>query len=102
MISVKVTYTVKPSFVAGNRENIDQFIKDFKNMGSNDFRYTVYLLKDGKTFVHHSIYKDEQIQKVLLDTASFKSFQQKRDESGLEGEPKIEVLQMIASSHELL
>jgi hypothetical protein len=101
MISVKVTYTVKQGFVATNKQNIQQFMNDFKTLG-NDFRYTVFAAADGKTFIHLSQYKDEAIQKQLLETPSFKSFQQQRDESGLEMAPQIEVLTLVEASHDIL
>jgi hypothetical protein len=102
MISVKVTYTVKPEFVQKNKENINVFMADFKKLDNNEFRYTVYLSGDGKTFVHLSHYNNESIQKQLLDVPSFKVFQQQRDESGLEGVPNIEILQLVATSGEII
>jgi hypothetical protein len=100
MITVKVTYTVKEAFAAKNKANIELFLNDFKTLG-DDFRYTVLAGADGKTFVHLSQYKNEVIQKQLLDVPSFKSFQQQRDESGLEVQPQIEFLTLVGGSHEL-
>lgn len=100
MITVKVTYTVKDAFAQQNKQNIDKFIKDFKALG-DDFRYTVLIQKDRKTFVHLSQYKNEAIQKKLLEVPSFKSFQQYRDESGLESEPRIEVFDLLTASHDV-
>src|SRR5687767_14956844 len=99
MISVKVTYTVKSGFAIKNQENIHQFMNDFKTL-SNDFRYTVFTSVDGKTFIHLSQYKNEDIQKKLLEVPSFKSFQQQRDDSGLEVAPQIEVLTLVDASHD--
>ena len=76
MIVVKVTYTVNADFVHKNQENINEFIKNFKNIKSNDFRYIVYKGDDKKTFTHISMYQNEAIQKELLAVQSFKSFQQ--------------------------
>lgn len=101
MIIVKVTYTVKPYFVQRNQENINLFMVDFKKLNTDDFRYVSYLCGDGKTFVHLSHYKNEEIQKHLLQVPSFLSFQKLRDESGLEGSPQIEVMQLVASSQDL-
>jgi hypothetical protein len=100
MISVKVTYTVRPDFAATNKQNIQQFMNDFKTLG-NDFRYTVLTSADGKTFIHLSQYKNEVIQKKLLETPSFLSFQQQRDDSGLEMAPQIEVLTLVDASHNI-
>jgi quinol monooxygenase YgiN len=100
MIIVKVTYTVKPDFVQKNQENINLFMVDFKKLNTNDFQYVSYLCGDGKTFVHLSHYKNEEIQKQLLQVPSFLDFQKQRDASGLLGKPEIEVLELVASSRE--
>lgn len=101
MIIVKVTYTVQLDFVQKNQENINLFMVDFKKMNTDDFRYVSYLCGDGKTFVHLSHYKNEEIQKHLLQVPSFLSFQKHRDDSGLEILPQIEVMQLVASSQDL-
>ena len=92
MITVKVTYTIKPSFVKQNLENIRRFMNDFKQL--EGFQYAVYTSADGNTFTHISHHKDEVIQKGVLALPSFLAFQQQRDASGLIGEPQIEVLQL--------
>ena len=102
MIIVKVTYTVKAEFVQENQENIKIFMNDFKNLNSNEFRYNAYLCNDGKTFVHLSHYQNEMIQSTLLEVPSFKSFQEQRDASGLEGSPEIVVMEPVAFSHEIV
>lgn len=99
MIVVKVTYTVKPDFADKNRENIALFLEDFGQLNGEDFRYNVYESEDGKTFMHLSHYRNEAIQKELLNVSSFKSFQKLRDESGLEIEPKIEVMNLVGAAH---
>ncbi|MGM8363804.1 hypothetical protein ACSV4D_17970 [Flavobacterium sp. ARAG 55.4] len=101
MIIVKVTYTVKPEFVQKNQENINLFMVDFKKINTNEFRYVSYICGDGKTFVHLSHYKNEDIQKRLLQVPSFLSFQKQRDDSGLEYLPEIEVMEVVASSHDI-
>lgn len=102
MIVVNVSYTVKPEFVQKNQENINAFMADFKKMNKNDFRYQVYLKEDGRTFVHFSHFKDEEIQKKILSVPSFKSFQQERDESGLDGSHKLEVFKVVDTSAAIL
>jgi hypothetical protein len=101
MIIVKVTYTVKPEFVLKNQENITAFLKEFKNMDSNQFRYTIYLGEDKKTFTHISMYQNKEIQTKLLAVESFKSFQQQRNNSGLEVGEKIEMMELAGSSYEI-
>jgi quinol monooxygenase YgiN len=100
MIIVQVTYTVKPAFVQANLENIRRFLADFAQLESNDFRYSVFR-KNSNTFVHLSQYQNAEIQQRLLATPSFTDFQQQRDESGLVGEPVIDLLDPIGFSHEV-
>ena len=98
MITVKVTYTVKPEFVEKNKQNISLFMNDFKKWDSSDFRYSVYLEADGLTFLHFSTYRNEEIQKEILNVESFKTFQKERDESGLNNTHQAEILDFIDSS----
>ena len=101
MIVVKVTYTVNADFVHKNQENINEFIKNFKNIKSNDFRYIVYKGGDKKTFTHISMYQNEAIQKELLAVQSFKSFQQQRNNSGLEIPENIEMIELAGASYDI-
>lgn len=102
MITVKVTYTVKPEFVEANKRNISKFLDDFKKMNPSDFRYNIYLQDDERTFLHFSTYKNEEIQKQVLNVPSFISFQKERDESGLDDTHKVEILSYIGSSFDIL
>ena len=101
MIVVKVTYTVKDDFVKKNQENINEFLKDFKKIKSNHFRYIVYIADDKKTFIHIAMYQDEAIQRELLAVQSFKSFQEQRNKSGLEKSELIEVMELAGASYEI-
>jgi quinol monooxygenase YgiN len=101
MISVIVTYQVKPEFVEQNKKNIQAFLQDFEQLDASKFKYTVFLKEDGVSFVHYSQYSDEEMQNRLLNTPSFKAFQQMRDDSGLNNSHKVEVLQFIGSKGNL-
>lgn len=98
MISVKVSYTVKPAFVEQNKQNISTFLSDFKKMVNSNFLYNVYLEADGLTFLHISMYENEDAQKEVLQIPSFLQFQKERDESGLNDSHKLETLTFIGSS----
>jgi quinol monooxygenase YgiN len=98
MITVKVTYTVKAAFKNENLANINTFMEDFRKLP--DFQYNVYTT--GNTFIHLSHYKNKEIQTTVLNTPSFKTFQQQRDDSGLEIAPQIEVLELAASAKGIL
>jgi hypothetical protein len=102
MITVKVSYIVKPEFVEENKENISKFLSDFKKLNPSEFRYNIYLKEDGVTFVHFSVYKNEEIQKQILNIPSFKFFQEQRDKSGLDNTHKVEILNHVGFSFELL
>ncbi|MGE8431924.1 MULTISPECIES: hypothetical protein [Chryseobacterium] len=95
MINVIVSYTVNPEFVPTNKANIQTFLDDFKNLDQSTFEYKVYLKEDGVTFVHYSNYRNEEVQHEVLNVPSFKEFQRLRDESGLNGSHKVEILQPI-------
>lgn len=98
MISVKVSYTVKPEFVEQNKHNINIFLTDFKQLKQLKFLYNVYLQDDGLTFLHISMYENEEVQQAILSTPSFLTFQQQRDESGLSVSPSVEKLSLFGSS----
>ncbi|NML70445.1 hypothetical protein HHL23_11610 [Chryseobacterium sp. RP-3-3] len=95
MINVIVTYTVQPEYISENKTHIQKFLDDFKNLDQETFEYKVYVKEDGVTFVHYSNYINEEVQHEVLNVPSFKEFQRLRDESGLNGTQKVEILQSI-------
>ena len=99
MKTIKVTYTVKSGFAQKNQENIQVFMRELEKINNPDIRYIAYLGEDGKTFTHVATYQSDEAQKLLLELGSFKTFQQQRDESGLEVLPKIEAIKAVASSY---
>ncbi|RZL45355.1 MAG: hypothetical protein EOP00_17615 [Pedobacter sp.] len=102
MISVKVSYTVKPDFVKQNKQNINAFLSDFKKLSTANFLYNVYLKEDGLTFLHVSMYENEEVQNIVLQVQSFLDFQKERDESGLNDSLKLEYIELIGSSLSLI
>ncbi|MFD0941365.1 hypothetical protein [Pedobacter boryungensis] len=102
MVSVKVSYTVKQEFLAQNKQNINVFLADFKKLVDKNFLYNVYLEEDGLTFLHISMYENEEVQHQILNVPSFLQFQKERDDSGLENTPKVEILTSIGSSLRIL
>lgn len=102
MITVKVMYTVNSGYVAQNLSNINRFLDDFKQMDASRFRYQVYQLEDGVSFLHFSMYQDEKIQQEVLQVPSFKAFQQQRDESGLNDSHRVEILNLVGASFDPL
>ncbi|RZK55578.1 MAG: hypothetical protein EOO91_13840 [Pedobacter sp.] len=102
MISVKVSYTVNPEFAAQNKQNINSFLNDFKQLKHLKFLYNVYAQDDGVTFLHLSMYENEEVQQTILAIPSFLKFQLERNESGLTVEPKIEMISLVGSSLSLV
>lgn len=102
MISVQVSYTIKPTFFEQNKTLVNQFLADFKQLSHLNFLYNVYVKEDGLTFLHVSMYENEDVQTQVLNTPAFLQFQQQRDQEGLAGEVKIEVLNLVGSSLSLL
>lgn len=98
MIVVKVTYTVKDSFIEQNKQHINTFLQDFRQLGA-DFTYTVY--SQGGTFTHLSHFKNADIQAAVLAVPSFKAFQAARDASGLTRAHQLEVLELEGSTAEI-
>lgn len=101
MITVTVSYTVKPEYAAQNKQNIERFLEDFKQLNTLTFRYHAYQLEDGVSFRHLAQFPDEATQKQVLSTPSFKDFQQQRDASGVGDSQRIEKLQLIGASSDI-
>jgi quinol monooxygenase YgiN len=99
MKTVIVTYRVKPGFVAQNKQNIQQFLEDFKTL-KGGFVCEVFTKADGNTFVHFSSYKNDAVQNEVLNVPSFREFQRLRDESGLDGSHNVEILTYVGSTAE--
>lgn len=99
MKTVIVTYRVNPGFVAQNKQNIQQFLEDFKTL-KGGFVYEVFTKADGNTFVHFSSYKNDAVQNEVLNVPSFREFQRLRDESGLDGSHNVEILTYVGSTAE--
>ena len=98
---VRVTYTVKPSFVEKNSENIKAVMNELRRLNRPGINYFTCLSADGKTFIHTAFHQSEEDQKALNDLEVFKQFQQELKASGLEVPPQQEVLTLIASSRDM-
>ncbi|SMD37709.1 hypothetical protein SAMN04488029_3422 [Reichenbachiella faecimaris] len=101
MKTVKVTYKVSSNFAVQNMDNIKAFIEDIKKMNDPAIRYVSYLGSDKQTFTHIASFENDEAQKRFLSLPSFKSFQVKRDESGLEIGQDIDELSLVAATYKL-
>lgn len=97
---VKTQYTVKEEFVAANKANIKSLTDFIRSLGRHDYKYTVYLLKDGKTFVHLAQYETSTAQEEFLNLSAFKYFQRERDPN-LESPPVSEEMSLVSSTFDI-
>lgn len=74
MKAVRVTYKVKPEYVETNKVNIVKVMQDLREINAEGVKYSSYLLEDGQSFMHFTIFKDEDSQKILNELDSFKNF----------------------------
>jgi hypothetical protein len=98
MKAINVTYSVKSEFAAQNQQNVRAFIDDLAKINNPSLRYMAFLAKDGTTFNHMALYENDAAQKTLFELPSFQFFQKQRDKHGIEAEPKIEEIDLIAAS----
>jgi len=98
MKTVRVQYTTKASFAATNQQNIAAVVAELKTLNHPGIKYGAWLLPDGKTFMHFDQFDSEQSHLVLQELASFKKFADELWASGLEVEPKLELLTLAAST----
>ena len=98
---IRVTYTVKPQYVAQNKANIEQVMKDLKAKNNPNTKYASYLEEDGVTFMHFAQYPDEETAKILNDIPSFAKFRKELKESGPVSPPRAMDLSLVASAFDL-
>jgi quinol monooxygenase YgiN len=95
---VRVIYTTTAEFAARNMENIRQVTKEVRNLNYPGIKYSCFLMADGKTFMHFDQFENEAAHQVLTDLQSFKKFAEELEASGLESEPKLELLSFVSST----
>jgi len=95
---VRVQYTTKPEFAAINQANITGIVAELKQLSHPGIKYTCWLLPDGKTFMHFDQLENEEAHQVLQSLTSFKKFADELWASGLEAEPVLELLNLVAST----
>src|ERR1043165_721122 len=89
-----VQYTVRSDFVAENRANIASVRQELCALGNSGVRYAVYLLGDGKTFMHLVHQNSAEAEQLPTSLSAFKHFQTRLKEN-LEVPPKIETLTLV-------
>jgi hypothetical protein len=74
MIITRHRYTVKPEYVAQNRQNLGEFIAALTAASVPGLSYRVFLEEDGQTFLHLVTSQDDP-SAVITGLPSFKKFQ---------------------------
>ncbi|HTE00063.1 MAG TPA: hypothetical protein VK668_12295 [Mucilaginibacter sp.] len=95
---LRVHYTTTAEFAPRNKENIAGIVNELKKINHPGIQYSTYLLPDGKTFMHFDHFENEAAHQVLTELESFKKFDEELWASGLEIEPKLELLSIVAST----
>jgi hypothetical protein len=97
---VRVIYTSRPEYVETNKQNITNITKELLELNHPGIKYSTYLLPDGKTFMHFDQFETEEAHDLLTSLESFKKFAAELEASGLEVEPKLELLSLIAATED--
>ena len=74
MIITRHRYTVRPEYVAQNRQNLDEFVAALTAASVPGLSYRVFLEEDGQTFLHLVTSQDHP-SAVVTGLPSFKKFQ---------------------------
>jgi hypothetical protein len=97
---VRVNYTTTAEFAPINQANIAGIVKELKELNHPGIKYGAWLLPDGKSFMHFDQLQNEEAHQVLTSLESFKKFDAELWASGLEVEPTLELLTLVASTEE--
>jgi quinol monooxygenase YgiN len=95
---VRVIYTTTAEYAATNMENIRAVTNEVRKLNHPGIKYSTYLMEDRKTFMHFDQFENEAAHQVLTDLKSFKKFAEELEASGLESEPKLELLSLVSST----
>ena len=98
---VRVQYTAKESYVEKNRENITRVMDELRNLNNPGIKYSVYLMNDGRSFMHLAIFENDEGQKTLNSLESFKQFGAELKANGLDTPPVAENPALVGSSFDI-
>jgi len=93
---VRVQYTTTAEFAPANQANITAIVQELKELNHPGINYSCWLLPDGKTFMHFDQFETEEDHQLLQSLKSFGKFGDELWASGLEVEPKLELLSLVA------
>ena len=95
---IRVQYTTTAQYAPINQQNIAGIVAELKGLNHPGIKYGAWLLPDGKTFMHFDQCESEEAHEVLTSLQSFKKFADELHASGLEVEPELELLSLVAST----
>ena len=93
----RVQYTVRDGYAEQNRKNIGAVMSELRALDRKDVTYAVYLLGDGKTFMHLAHQDTAEAERFPTSLESFKRFQAQLKEN-LEVPPKVETFGLVESA----
>src|SRR5689334_3098298 len=93
----RVQYTVRSEFVDENNSNIDAVMRELRALANSDVQYAVYLLGDGKTFMHLVHQNTADAERLPTSLSSFKHFQARLKEN-LEIPPRVVSFTLVQSA----
>ena len=96
-----VQYTVKADYAETNSENINEVMKDLRNVNNPEIKYSTFLLDDKKSFVHVAMFSSAEAEAELSQLESFKQFQSLLKTSVPEVLPQVKNINLVGSSYEL-
>ena len=97
---VRVQYTTTPQFATVNQANIAAIVRELKELGNPGIKYGCWLLPDGKTFMHFDQFATEEDHQVLTSLKSVQKFGDDLWASRIEQEPKLDLLNLVASTED--
>jgi hypothetical protein len=97
---VRVQYTVQANFVEQNKKNIEAVMREMRALNRTDVIYTVYVLNDGRTFMHLVHHASPDTAHLPTSLESFKHFQEAVKDH-FEEAPKGEELALVGISSDL-
>ncbi|MDF2434102.1 MAG: hypothetical protein JWP44_3733 [Mucilaginibacter sp.] len=97
---VRVQYTTTPQFAPINQANIAAIVQELKELNHPGIKYGCWLLPDGKTFMHFDQFENEEAHQILTSLESFKKFDAQLWTNGFEVEPKLELLDLVATTED--
>jgi hypothetical protein len=98
---LRVQYTLQADFVNQNKANIEAVMREMRALNPTDVTYAVYILDDGKTFMHLVHRASTDAPNLPSSLESFKHFQAEVKDH-FEVPPKSEKFTLVAASSDKL